>query len=317
LKENARLITAHPHIERIMQEEITQHGADHRPLGYSLLWPDQLPIGQLHRRGQPARDVQHHPLAVRVLPNCPHQQLSIKVVKTTGNVEMQSPVVAPAAPSRYSDGLDRRLPRSISIGVGMENRFHQRLQVPFDHHLGDPVRDSRNAYLSVPALALRNLPPSHRRREVTPRGHPIPELVEVIGEIPLKLRNGLLIDSGGPLIGAHPLVGFPYLTLGNRKGLGVIHGAPPVAGWPPHNTQQGRPFGPGPLQPLLPYYERLRPCAPPRYSPAHGGCPLAVLPSHRSDRFPRSAPEPRARSRRLHAGRHVGSTQAPPTLLPG
>ena len=73
------------------------------------------------------------------------------------------------------------------------------------------------------------------------------------------------------------------------KWLGVIHRAPPVAGWPLKSARQCRPFGPEPLQPLLPYYERLRPCAPPRYSPTHGGCPLVALPSQRSDRFPTEA----------------------------
>jgi hypothetical protein len=59
--------------------------------------------------------------------------------------------------------------------------------------------------------------------------------------------------------------------------------APPVAGWRPDAPEQWCPFGPVPLQDLLPYYEHLRPCAPPRYSSAHGECPFAVLPSHRGD----------------------------------
>ena len=41
------------------------------------------------------------------------------------------------------------------------------------------------------------------------------------------------------------------------------------------------------------------------------------LPSHRGDRFPRSTKEPRPHSRRLYAGRHLGSNQVPPRFFPG
>lgn len=70
----------------------------------------------------------------------------------------------------------------------------------------------------------------------------------------------------------------------------------------------GRPFAPAPLQSLPHYYERLRPCAPPWYSCR--GCLLDRLPSHRSDRFSRSAWKPGSRSRHLHAGRR--HHRAPP-----
>jgi len=47
------------------------------------------------------------------------------------------------------------------------------------------------------------------------------------------------------------------------------------------------------------------------------GPPLGGLPWHRGSRFPRSAREPAPGSRRLHAGHHSGSRQAPPELHPG
>jgi hypothetical protein len=43
-----------------------------------------------------------------------------------------------AAPCR-ADGIECRLAGSVSIGVGVENWLHQRLQIPFDNHLRDPV----------------------------------------------------------------------------------------------------------------------------------------------------------------------------------
>ena len=89
----------------------------------------------------------------------------------------------------------------------------------------------------------------------------------------------------------------------------LIHAGPPLAGCLPDKAERRRPFGPVPLQNVQPYYERLRPCAPPRYSGACGGCPLARLPLHRDDRFLRSVPTPPSRSRRLHAGRRLSSEQ--------
>ena len=47
------------------------------------------------------------------------------------------------------------------------------------------------------------------------------------------------------------------------------------------------------------------------------GPPLGRLPSHPDDRFPGSLREPEPSSRHLYAGRHVGSKQVSPTLIPG
>ena len=47
------------------------------------------------------------------------------------------------------------------------------------------------------------------------------------------------------------------------------------------------------------------------------GLPLGHLPLHPDDRFPGSLREPEPSSRRLYAGRHVGSKHVSPTLIPG
>jgi len=53
-----------------------------------------------------------------------------------------------------------------------------------------------------------------------------------------------------------------------------------------------------------------------RERPQAKTAPLAASPC-RGDRFPRSMQEPEPSSRHLHAGRHLGSQQAPPRLIPG
>src|SRR5271166_5691927 len=57
---------------------------------------------------------------------------------------------------------------------------------------------------------------------------------------------------------------------------------------------------------FIPTTDCFRPCAPHRYSGSCRGLPLELLPSHRDDRFPRSATEPDPGSRRLQAGCRSG-----------
>jgi hypothetical protein len=75
------------------------------------------------------------------------------------------------------------------------------------------------------------------------------------------------------------------------------------------------------------YYRAVRPCTSLRYSAPCGFCRLGISlsgpPGHSSGpaqcrgcRFPRSAREPESGSRRLNAGRRLGSAQVHPRLMP-
>ena len=55
--------------------------------------------------------------------------------------------------------------------------------------------------------------------------HSIPELVEVVREINLEVRDRLPIHSSRTLVGFHPLVGFPYFSLRNVKRLDPLRRA--------------------------------------------------------------------------------------------
>jgi hypothetical protein len=78
------------------------------------------------------------------------------------------------------------------------------------------------------------------------------------------------------------------------------------------------------------YHGAVRPCAAHRYSAPRGfgrlrisrprptaGSTATGRPRAHGDRFPRSTPEPRPSSRRLHAGHHLTNQQAPVRLNPG
>ena len=62
----------------------------------------------------------------------------------------------------------------------MKDGLQDRLQIAIDHFLGDAVGDRRNAERPLPrAPILRDHHPSDRWRKIAPRGHPVPQLIEV------------------------------------------------------------------------------------------------------------------------------------------
>ena len=223
-----------------------------------------------------------------MLAHRPHQQIRIDAVEEGLDVEINDPRVAPAALPRRSDRIERRFAGPVSIGVVVEPGLHQRLEEPFDHHLGDAVGNRGNPQRPRLAVTLRYVDPPHRRRKVAAGGHPIPELVEVVRKISLEVRNRLAVHPSRSLVGSDLFVGFPHLPFRNVERLCSIHGAPPVPGWLPSRAEQRNPFAPAPLQRLRRYSGLPRPCAPHRYSHPRRDRLLGFLPSHRSDRFPRS-----------------------------
>src|SRR5262249_6459016 len=105
----------------------------------------------------------------------------------------------------------------------MEMRLHQWLQMHLDDHLRHAVSDRGNPQWSRAPASLRNLDETYRRRQVTPRGHPIPELVEVILQVGLERLDGLTVHPGSALVGLDLLVSLPDHLLGNRVRLGLSH----------------------------------------------------------------------------------------------
>jgi hypothetical protein len=63
----------------------------------------------------------------------------------------------------------------------------------------------------------------HRRRKITPGRQAIPELIEVIGEIPLEVGERFLIDARRALIRLHPFIGLPHHPFGNIERLCCLH----------------------------------------------------------------------------------------------
>ena len=95
-------------------------------------------------------------------------QLPIDAVEEALDVEIENPVVAPAALASLAHGIDRRFAGPVAVGVGMEHRLQDRLQVATGDLLGDAVGNRWNAQRPRAAIRFRNIDPPHRRRKVAP-----------------------------------------------------------------------------------------------------------------------------------------------------
>ena len=198
----------------------------------------------------------------------------------------------------------------------MEHRLHLGLQVQVRDRLSDPIRDSGHAEHSRSARLLRYLDRPHRRRDVTPRGHPIPDLVEVRLQVRLERQDRLLVNTRSTPVGLDPSPCLPDQPLGNRKRLAVrfrlAHPAPPTsARLTIDQARMTLPLRSSPITGPSPLLRSVRPCAPHQYSPL-ADQPLGALPST-SDRRPQPLHWPPA-----GAGRQVPTfhTRARTKLTP-
>jgi hypothetical protein len=191
---------------------------------------NQATIFQLHGRFQPSLNVQKYPSAIRVLPYRPHQKPMVDTVKEALDIQIQDPIVSPAPLSSGPHGLDCRLAGSVPIRVRMKVLFQDRLKIPFGYRLGNAVGYRWNPQRPRPPIVLRYIHPTHGRWKIAARGHPIPDLKEIILQILFKLCKGLPIYPSCSLVPLNPFVRLPHLPFGNTKRLCLIHKAPPIAG---------------------------------------------------------------------------------------
>src|ERR1019366_5138743 len=189
-------------------------------------------------------DVENHPWFLGVFLHRPYQQILRDVVEEALDVQIDDPVIAPASLPRLPHRLQGPLPRSIPVGIRMEQRVHRRLQSRLHHPLPDPIRHRRYAQLPFPAVGFRYLHRPHRRRKVTARRHPIPDLVQVPFQVPFEIRNRLLVDPCRSLVGFDSLIRFPDFPLGNTERLGLTPRLLPFLGGSLNQAPQHHPFAP-------------------------------------------------------------------------
>ena len=114
----------------------------------------------------------------------------------------------------------------------MEDLLDPLPQDPGDHRLRDPVGHGRHAQdPRAAAVRLLDLYRTHRGREVAPRGHPVPDLVQVSPQILLELLDRDPVRTRRALVGLHLLIRLPDSPLRNAErlawGFQLVHATPP------------------------------------------------------------------------------------------
>ena len=59
-------------------------------------------------------------------------------------------------------------------------------------------------------------------RKIASGGHPIPDFVEIVFQILLKILHRLIVHALSPSVCLDPLIGIPYNFLADKKGFRVI-----------------------------------------------------------------------------------------------
>src|SRR5713101_1726528 len=150
-------------------------------------------------------------------------------VEQLSDVELQNPIDMPAPLSRRFHGIQGRLPRPVAIGVRQEDGFHVRLESHFDDRLRHAICYRGHTQNAFSAILLRNGDRFHRRWEVRPRRHPVPEFVQVVLQVRFEVGNRLLVYTTTARIGLDGLEGFIHQRLWNVERLCCTHSLPPVS----------------------------------------------------------------------------------------
>jgi hypothetical protein len=167
--------------------------------------------------------VKQDPRSFHVVANRLHNELMIQIIKETFDIQIDHPGGPPASLARGGYRIQRRFPGAIPVGVGMKLRLHQWLQMFLDDHLRHAVADRGNSQRSCTSVGFRDLHEPHRRWKVAPRGHPIPNLVEVTLQVGLERLDRLSIHPGRAVVSLDLLIGFPDNLFGNSVRLCFRH----------------------------------------------------------------------------------------------
>ena len=174
-------------------------------------------------------------------------------------------------------------------------------------------------------MILRYLNRSHRPREVAPRGHPIPQLVEVVHLVGCEIVDAHSVHARRCTVRSDLLPRLEHETLPNfkRPQLLLLRS---ICRFLPRTVDLQTtlncpaPSPRAPLQGPHRYYGPVRPCAPHRYSPTRSVCCLWFSPSRPATPAvsigATGSPVPCQRLRRAHATYTPGTAGATYRQLP-
>src|SRR6478735_7381559 len=184
----------------------------------------------------------------------PDQQVMVDVVEKRLDIKIYRPVVFPTTFPAHPDRVQCRPPRTVTIGIRMEDRF----DLPFQDHgrrrLCDAVRHARNAEdANTTSSGFRYLYGFHRWREICSRGQPIPQPIQVVFQVLLELLDRLPVHTRRALLALTFLYASQTSHFEIANGLSsdlslLIRLLPNESVDRKVNSRQSAPFAPLPLQ---------------------------------------------------------------------
>ena len=136
----------------------------------------------------------------------------------------------PTPLSGYPNRFNGRLSRSITVRVLMKMRLQKGFQELLDHHLCNAICHGWDSQRSHSSITLWYLDSTNRRRKIAPRGHTIPQLIEIIFQILFKVGYRLPIDACRSTICLYSLECLPNLLFGNLEWFCFVQKDPPISG---------------------------------------------------------------------------------------
>jgi hypothetical protein len=92
-------------------------------------------------------------------------------------------------------------PQGTCTSSTMKNRLCSGFQGERSHCLRDPIRHGRYSEdTGAPAMRFRYFNCPYRRWKIGPRGHPVPDSVEIVLQILLEFLDGLSVHPGSTLV---------------------------------------------------------------------------------------------------------------------
>src|SRR6266536_73045 len=136
------------------------------------------------------------------------------------DIKVQNPVLAPAALSGHGQRVMGRTPGTVTITVTVEDRLQLLLQQHRRCGLRHPVGRVGHAEDPDPrSMVLRYLHRPHRPRHVASRGHPIPQLIEVVPHIVVEPGDADGVHARRPVVGPDLLPRLKDEAFGDLKRL--------------------------------------------------------------------------------------------------
>ena len=243
------------------------------------------------------------------------------------DIEIEHPVLVPTTLASHGQRVMGASPRPVSVAVGMEDRLKLLFQQHRCRGLSHPVCHIRHTENPDPGpVILRYLNRSHRPREVAPRGHPIPQLVEVVHLVGREIVDAHSVHARRSAVRSDLLPRLENETLRNFKRLQLLL-LRSICRFLPRGVDLQTTLN-CPAPSLRPHYRALtattgRSAPVPRIgtlalavsaacgSPSRGQQPGRL---YRGDRFSCSMPAPATSSRHLYTEHRRGHIQPTPRL---